>query len=228
VTTDAGVLRIYVASLGTGDRPVLSLSRLRRVSVLERTPQSCEAIACEAGHTCAVESDDGVPTPTCIAPPPPPPPPPPPAWQAAFAGEREWGMSFAGVIAGPNFSRKGLSCRLLPESASIGCGTVFLGSEDVWATIAADGSFAGGRDGELRGRVNPDGTVTLSRYRRTYCYSTSSRWCETSETDGTYLPATAKPYAVCRTPGRRFETGGWVAGYYMACAECRGQCIGGR
>jgi hypothetical protein len=143
-------------------------------------------------------------------------------------------MSFAGVIAGPNFSRKPLFCRLFPERSSIGCGTAFMGAENAWATIGADGTFAAGSDlrnstgSELRGRVNGDGTVTLDGYSRTDCYNTSWRWCETSATDGSRLPATARPYPVCRTPDRRFETGGWAAGYYMACAECRGQCIGGR
>ncbi len=164
-----------------------------------------------------------------------PPPPPAEIWKSAFAGADLWGTRFVGIVPAPGSSggRKDVYCNIVPSRATISCG-LNPESTHVSAAIAADGSFAAtigtpaGTGGELGGSVAVDGSVTLTQYRRTECFQTSWRWCERTGTDGQNIPARATPYELCRTPDQTFGQGGWASGYYLACSQCQGRCIGGR
>ena len=71
-----------------------------------------------------------------------------------------------------------------------------------------------------------DGHVTLTKFRHFECFQTSWLWCDGRE--ATRMPADAQPYPLCHTKGQTFPNGDWVAGYYLACSACTGNCEGGR
>lgn len=168
--------------------------------------------------------------------PPPPPPPPPSSWKDAFAGHDLWGASFEQLLPTGGFSggRIPLACRIWPKDSVIRCAAHSYDYSGSSATIAADGTFsqttgtANSTGGELVGKIALDGTVTITRYRYTECFQTSSRWCESRATDGQGIPANTKAFELCRTPDQNLPAGGWVSGYYLACSKCEGRCEGGR
>lgn len=225
----SGSAKNYRAKVGTGFRPILTLSRYSTTWILEREPTSCQSVNCNPGYGCAVEAYEGVPRPVCN--------PVVPAWQLAFQGEAVWGATFRDVDFGQwTPDRRTLSCSIRPKEATINCSTN--GFDPIYtavsATIQPDGTFAyaaGGPNqsgGELRGRIAQDGTVTVERFRKTECFQTSSFWCEGRETNGASMPKSVKAVPICRTPDITFQSGGWAMGYWLACSECQGRCEGGR
>jgi len=161
-------------------------------------------------------------------PPPPPPAPPAPTWKTGLAGFNLWGAEFKDALPSPSAyssSRKTVLCKIVPSSATIACGTMF-DSTPIVASIGDDGAFsmnagaAGQTGGELVGHLDADGKATLTRFRQTECFQTSSRWCESQETDGSHLPAVATPYRLCRTKDQHFQSGGWASGFYVDCSKC--------
>lgn len=170
----------------------------------------------------------GAPSPTpSPSPTPTPSPTPAPTWKDALGSFRLWGAEFKDVLAPYTYgwARKAVVCKVVPASSLISCGTMFDGTQQT-ATIHDDGSFsfasgtASTSGGELAGNVAVDGKVTLTRFRTTTCFQTSSSWCESQATDGQNLPSEATPYHLCRTPDQHFQQGGWAAGFYVDCAKC--------
>jgi hypothetical protein len=222
--------QIYVVSLGEGDHPLLTMTRAGRTSVLERAPLRCEAIQCPTGQTCSVEHTEAIPTPICKS----PPAPPPSAWKARYSGAPHWGVRFEDAARAGNFARRQtLNCMITPATDEISCSSLPNSYDHIVikVRIQPDGSFAGGgvvprqTSSELRGRVWPDGRVTVDFFQNTACFTTSSTWCDTRKTEGRVGPV--EPYPICRTRDQHFPSGGWASGYWTACTNCRGDCENG-
>lgn len=228
LTPAKGAARTYRATLGSGFRPLLTLSRYAATWTFERELVSCASVNCLAGFACTVEERDGVPGPACN--------PVSPTWKLAFAAQDLWGVTFANTITTGMFPgvQKPLYCQIHVANAQIGCGPTGLDFPKVWAAIQADGTFSvaygnpGQTGGELAGSIGQGGKVTLTRFRDTECFQTSSSWCEQHDTSGGNVPATSTAFALCSTPGQSWDNGDWVAGYMLDCAQCHGQCTGGR
>lgn len=166
--------------------------------------------------------------------PPPPPPPPVATWRTALAGADRFGVVFDGAIS-TSTSAIGIYCRISVSAASIRCASNGYDYNGATAAIQDDGSFAvntrtnQARAGdELKGSINADGSVTLTRFAHYECFQTSSFWCEGREADGATMPRRANAFELCRTPDQHFYQGGWASGYYLACSACNGQCENGR
>lgn len=166
-----------------------------------------------------------------------PPAPPPPAWKTAFAnGHPLWAVRLEQTLPSnsPYWGRIPLACSVSAKNATITCAAHDFLYSGTTAAIRDDGTFdqSSGKynenGGELRGFIAPNGTVTVERFRHTICVQTSSKWCETRESDGQNLPASAKAFELCRTPDVTFPAGGWASGYFLACSQCNGKCEGGR
>ena len=150
---------------------------------------------------------------------------------SAFAGEALWGVNFQNVIS---TSTGGLqvACRIAPSSRTISCASNGFDYVGPSATINDDGTFlthtqaSTGAGDDLAGRIDANGHVTLTKFRHFECFQTSWLWCDGRE--ATRMPADAQPYQLCHTKGQTFPNGDWVAGYYLACSACTGNCEGGR
>ncbi len=159
-------------------------------------------------------------------------------WKDALAGQDRWGAVFRDVLPPPSYAapRRPVACWIDVPRSKIICHADSYEYEHLSATtsISAAGTFdvavGGERENgqEIKGSVGADGKVTLTRFRRTECFRTSSVFCYTHETDGTNLPATVSAVELCKTKDMFFQSGGYALGSYIACSECQGQCEGGR
>lgn len=150
-----------------------------------------------------------------------------PAWKSILPGKL-WGVAFdqavRSIADGYLYPTTPLYCQIMPEIATISCGTANFEFVSVPAAIADDGTFSTDANAPrtLRGRVLADGNVVVEAFFEKKCVGT---YCE--KTKGTNLPKTNKAYELCRTPDHQLQ-GGWVAGRYLDCAKCNGQCEDGR